>query len=104
MVRKTEEKGSDVNLATLLLKEGFKDFYDVAVVISNDSDLVLPVEVVKAELGKPVGVLNPHQKPSFSLRQCASFYKPIRGGVIRASQFPTTLRDQQGSFTKPPSW
>jgi len=37
-------------------------------VISNDSDLVLPIEVVKAELGAPVGVLRPHRKPSFGLR------------------------------------
>ncbi len=104
LVRKTEEKGSDVNLATLLVKEGFQDLYDVAVMISNDSDLLLPLEVVKAELGKPVGVLNPHRKASFRLRERASFYKPIREGVLRASQFPTTLSDQQGSFTKPPSW
>jgi uncharacterized LabA/DUF88 family protein len=104
LVRKTEEKGSDVNLATLLLKEGFQGLYDVAVVISNDSDLVLPIEVVKADLGKSVGVLNPHRKPSFRLRQCASFYKPIRAGVLKASQFANTLSDQQGSFTKPPSW
>ena len=39
MVRKIEETGSDVNLATLLLEEGFEGLYDVAVVISNDSDL-----------------------------------------------------------------
>ena len=68
LVRKAEEKGSDVNLVTLLLKEGCRELYDVAVVISNDSDLVLPIEVVKAELGAPVGVLKPHRKPSFGLR------------------------------------
>jgi hypothetical protein len=59
VVRKTEEKGSDVNLATMLLKDGFRDLY---------------VEVVKTELGKPVGVLNPHPNQSFHLHRCATFY------------------------------
>jgi hypothetical protein len=38
-VYKTEEKGSDVNLATYLLLDAFQQDCDLAVVISNDSDL-----------------------------------------------------------------
>ena len=104
LARKTEESGSDVNLATLLVKEGSQDLYDVAVVISNDSDLLLPIEVVKTDLGKPVGVFHPHQKPSSRLRKSASFHRQIRQGVLGASQFPAMLSDHQGSFTKPPGW
>ena len=59
---------------------------------------------MKADLGKPVGVFNPHQKPSSRLRKSASFYRQIRKGVLGASQFPATLSDDQGSFTKPPGW
>lgn len=36
---KTEEKGSDVNLAVHLLNDAWLDHYDCAVVVSNDSDL-----------------------------------------------------------------
>jgi len=36
---KTEEKGSDVNLAVHLLNDAWLNLYDCAVVISNDSDL-----------------------------------------------------------------
>ena len=39
-VHKSEEKGSDVNLATNLLVDAFDCDYEVAIVISNDSDLV----------------------------------------------------------------
>jgi len=53
--------------------------YDIAVVMRNDSDLVLSIAVVEAEFGKPLGVLNPHQKRRFRLRECASLYTPIRG-------------------------
>ncbi len=38
-VIKTEEKGSDVNLASHLLMDACRDAFDIAVVISNDSDL-----------------------------------------------------------------
>jgi len=59
-VVKTEEKGSDVNLATYLLLDAFQRDCKVAVVISNDSDLKLPIEIAQTELGIRVGVVNPH--------------------------------------------
>ena len=58
-VLKTEEKGSDVNLAVDLLHDAMKDRYRFAVVISNDSDLVTPIRLVRAEFGKTVGLVNP---------------------------------------------
>ena len=48
-VIKTEEKGSDVNLAAHLLRDGFTGDFDVAVVVSNDSDLLEPIRIVQAE-------------------------------------------------------
>jgi uncharacterized LabA/DUF88 family protein len=51
-VLKTEEKGSDVNLALHMLSDGYKNAYDVAVIVSNDSDLLLPIQFVKKELRK----------------------------------------------------
>ncbi len=41
-VIKTQEKGSDVNLATYMLLDAFRQESDIAVVISNDSDLRSP--------------------------------------------------------------
>ena len=52
-----EEKGSDVNLAAHLLVDGFTGKYEVAVVVSNDADLLEPVRLVRAVLGLPVGVI-----------------------------------------------
>jgi len=103
-VIRTTEKGSDVNLATYLLFDAFRQDYDVAVIITNDSDLHDPVQIVTQNLGKPVGILNPHKYPSKELRQYATFVKPIRQGVLAASQFPPTLTDQHGTFHKPLSW
>ncbi len=103
-VIKTEEKGSDVNLGIHLLNDGYKKEYELAVMITNDSDLLEPLRIVKQELGLPVGLVNPHKTPSFSLRKHATFIKQIRTGVLAASQFPASLTDQNGTFNKPPNW
>lgn len=103
-VIKTEEKGSDVNLATHLLWDGFRNDYELAVVLSNDSDLLEPIRIVQRELGKPVGVLNPHKHPSVVLRLEARFFKTIRTAALAASQFPITLTDARGTFHKPTTW
>jgi uncharacterized LabA/DUF88 family protein len=104
-VLRTEEKGSDVNLAAHLINDGYKGAFEVAVLVTNDSDLVEPIKIVRTELNLPVGVLNPNPKqPSHELRKYATFVKPIRTGVLAASLFPPTLVDANGAFQKPPSW
>lgn len=103
-VLKTEEKGSDVNLATHLLHDAHLGLFDCAVVVSGDSDLLAPVRMVITDLRKPVGVLNPQNHPCVVLKRHATFYKHLRSNFIAASQFPATLIDGQGTFTKPKEW
>ncbi len=62
-VDKTEEKGSDVNLASHLLRDAYTGKFEVAVLITNDSDLAEPVRIVAQELNLPVGILNPPPVP-----------------------------------------
>lgn len=104
----TEEKGSDVNLASHLLIDGFRARYDLAVVISNDGDLKEPVHFVRHDLKAPIGVLNPHRNRSFALSPkvlpSGSFYKPIKRAALRASQFPVQVPDAKGIIHKPPDW
>ena len=104
-VIKIEEKGSDVNLASFLLADGFRGEYEAAVVLSNDSDLTLSIEVVTRELGLPVGLLNPHERFSVQLSQVATFKKKIRTGVLRDSQFPDVVLDAaEREIRKPAGW
>lgn len=94
-VIKTEEKGSDVNLATYLLVDAFRNDADAFAVVSNDSDLTEPIRIVRHELGKVVGLLNPQSVPSQRLLTCRpTFAKQIRRGVLVASQFPQQLVDR----------
>ncbi len=107
-VLRTEEKGSDVNLATHLLRDAFSNEMDVGVLVTNDSDLVEAVRIVVGEVGLTVGVLTPTmlpgRRPSRVLRRHATFFKPIREGVLARSQFPEKLRDKKGIIKKPFRW
>jgi hypothetical protein len=61
MVRviKTEERGSDVDIGAYLMLDACQARCEVAVVVTNDSDLREPVRLLRQELGIPVGVVNP---------------------------------------------
>jgi len=101
-VLRAEEKGSDVNLATHLVRDAFREEFDVAVVISNDSDLYEPIRIVTQELGKPVGLLVPEGVAiSAKLKPVASFIRPIRRTALARSQFADRLVDGNGTFQKP---
>ena len=105
-ILKTEEKGSDVNLATQLLVDAFQGDFDEAVVVSNDSDLAEPIRVVVA-LGKPVTVVNPQfsSATTWKLRQVASStLRRINRSALQNSQFPSPMADTTGSFSKPSGW
>lgn len=104
-VDKTEEKGSDVNLAAHLLRDAYNRKFEVAILITNDSDLLEPVRIVKDELRFPVGILNPHPgSHSKQLQQVATFIKRIRQADLAAAQFSPIVTDSKGSIHKPPTW
>lgn len=104
-VVKTEEKGSDVNIAAHLIHDAHQSRFDAAVLVTNDSDLLEPIRIVRTELRLDVGILNPHnQTPSQVLLKHASFLKQIRTGAIRQSQFPDHLADAKGEIHKPKAW
>ena len=110
------EKGSDVNLASYLLLDAFDREYQAALVISNDSDLTHPIELVRERFGVRVGVaapvLNRHpdgnrRYPSRDLRQAADFLVPIsrrRRHVLRDSQLPSVVVHGSRTITKPSGW
>jgi hypothetical protein len=105
-VIKTEEKGSDVNLATYLLIDAFRKDSDIAVVISNDSDLCESIRLVQDEFETPVGLIIPHSRPSEALRRLnPAFVKQIRRGPLSASQFPAKVVHAHGqTISKPLAW
>jgi hypothetical protein len=104
-VRVREEKGSDVNVATHLLADVFRGEVEAAIVISNDSDLALPLEIARTLV--PVGTVNPGTKPlAGALRGL-----PNEGagrhwwGTLSARQYYNNqMPDPVGRWSKPLDW
>lgn len=102
-VIKTEEKGSDVNLAVHLVNDAWKNNYDCAVIVSNDSDLYEAMRIVKDELNKKVGlIILPGGHPSVTLLKCATFKKAIRENLLKSSQLPNQIPNT--NIYKPANW
>jgi uncharacterized LabA/DUF88 family protein len=104
-----EEKGSDVNLATHLLLDVLGQQVDGAMVISNDSDLKLPVEQARRHV--PVAIINP-SRPGGRVPQAGTLVAcrsclchgppcPIRSGKRRATH---CTRIPRCSASWRPSW
>lgn len=103
-VLRTDEKGSDVNLATHLLLDAFKKDCQAALIISNDSDLVEPIRIVREQFSVRIVLAVPPKKPSVALLKQAHLIRHVRVGALKASQFSDTLTDSVGTFTKPATW
>ena len=98
-----EEKVSDVNLAAHLLNDAWKDLFEAAAVISNDTDLVVPIRMVTEERRRPVFVVCPGRwQIAPQLRQAASHVRHIRPAMLRAAQLPDTLPGI--GISKPADW
>lgn len=102
---KTEEKGSDVNLGSHLLNDAFTGQFQVAAVITNDTDLVEPIRIATQQHGKTVGLLSPVPKPADTLRKFSSFCLHIRDNHLAAAQFPDEVVAKSGRLVeKPADW
>jgi uncharacterized LabA/DUF88 family protein len=86
-----EEKGSDVNLASLLLRDAFTGKCDKAIVISNDSDLALAVRFARDIAGIPVYVLSPFPGVVSELAKAASNATPLDKSLLAHCQLPDEI-------------
>ncbi|HVX23523.1 MAG TPA: NYN domain-containing protein [Acidimicrobiales bacterium] len=100
-----EEKGSDVNVASHLLADVFNGEVEAAVVISNDSDLALPLKMARQRV--PVGLVNPGVRYlAGALKDSASagvgdhwWYK-----LTVTDYVSNQMSDPAAGFGKPPGW
>lgn len=105
-VHDTEEKGSDVNLAAHLLNDAFRDRFDVALVVSQDTDLCEPLRMVQADLGKIVGVAwLDSSAPGKRHRAVSSFIRHANRSILARCQFDDPVIGRGGAhIAKPAEW
>lgn len=103
-ILKSEEKGSDVNLASHLLRDAYLGACKCAVVISNDSDLLTPIRMAKADCGHVVGLAPPRPRGSAELKALADFKVDPRVHLLASSQFPDPVMSPNGPIHKPANW
>lgn len=103
-VLKMEEKGSDVNLASYLLRDSFRGLKN-SLVISGDSDLVTPINFARG-FGADVRVIVPNSDIKCSaLRSAASSLIQLRPSDLFPFQLPDVFVTSKGrSIKKPSSW
>ena len=102
-VIRTEEKGSDVNLAAHLLNDAWLGAYDCAVVVTNDSDIAEAMRLVRQHHGVRIGLLTPGTgRPSQQLRAHADVSRHIRSNALRNSQLPDRIPGT--NIRKPDRW
>lgn len=103
-VIKTEEKGSDVNLAVHILNDAWLDNYDCAVLVTNDSDFAEALNLIRQYFSaKKIGLITPGgNHPSKELAQKCHFQRRIRQGALANSQLP--FRIPNTSISKPEIW
>lgn len=102
----SKEKMTDVNIASHLIIDAYKDDFDIAFLISGDSDLVPPVKLVtEAFPKKQIVIVFPPERKSNELKKNATSSFALGRGKLAAAQFPENVIDKYGNKLKiPDSW
>lgn len=102
----SNEKMTDVNIAVELLADACSDSFDVALLVSADSDLVGPVQKVRTMFSsKKVVACFPPKRYSNDLKNAAGISIPIGRSIFAKNQFPEIVRKKDGfKLKRPDKW
>lgn len=101
-----EEKMTDVNIAVQLIADAFDDNFDTALIISADSDLTTPVQLVRKRFpNKKIVIAQPPGRNSNQLSQAANTAFQISRKKVQTSQLPETVTTADGvTLQRPATW
>lgn len=101
-----EEKMTDVNVAMQLLTDAYEDRFDTALLISADSDLTTPINMVRAKFpDKKIIVALPPNRRSHQLIHAANSSFIINETAYRRSQLPDQVWRKDGfALCRPGYW
>ena len=101
-----EEKKTDVNIAIRLFQDAVNDEYDIAIIISGDSDLIPSVEAIKSTFpSKEIGIVIPIKRHALELKNVSDFHMKMKEKHLASSVFDDIITLDNGqTLTKPASW
>jgi len=103
-VVKTEEKGTDVNLAVQMAVDAVRDKFDYAMLFSNDSDMAYSVQIAVKECKKGVGLYIARKAVSYKvLRENICYTRTLTPNLLAAHQFPNEINTIEGRTVKKPT-
>jgi uncharacterized LabA/DUF88 family protein len=109
-VYRSEEKQSDVSLAAHMIhdahRSGAGNTFELALLISSDTDFTEAVRIVTQEIGKKVVVCKPDSRAyCAALSAVATATRDLTERTCRACRLPDPVVDAQGNhIAKPSSW
>lgn len=100
------EKMTDVNIATEMLTDAYQDKYDLALLLSGDSDLVPPIKAIHRLFpAKRIICLFPPRRVSKSLKNVVDGFEYIDYKKLSKSLFPDEVIKPDGHILlRPDSW
>ena len=100
----SKEKMTDVNIATSLMIDAFTDKFDVAFLISGDSDLVPPIKAIRELFpAKEIWVVLPPSRESNALKKVANGSFVLGRKKLEISQLKEEIPSNYGVLLKRPS-
>ncbi len=100
----TEEKGTDVKVATHLVWDACHGMMEAALVISNDSDLQESIDMAMRR-GVHVITCNPHDHRNQAVKLRGDETRNIRKRHLAKAQLPREVRTSDGkTVTRPTLW
>lgn len=96
---------TDVNIATQMMIDAFQDRYDMAMLISGDSDLVPPIKTIHDLFNKRIFVAFPPKRHNYSVALAAKGSMMIGRKKIVDSLFEHEVVKKDGFILrKPKEW
>lgn len=102
-VKNNEEKQTDVNIACEIMQDCYENKFDMAYLVSGDSDLVTPIKKVLA-LGKTAIIAFPPDRKSKELIKVATNYFDIDKNRLKKCQLPNEITTKRNPLKRPKKW
>jgi hypothetical protein len=102
--QKPEEKETDVAIATHMVRDAFRNRFDVCYLLSGDTDLVPALRIIRAEFPAKelVSLSAPNRPHSAEILKIATRKVKVTPNVVGQCLLPATLRAPDGTtITRP---